>query len=142
MNENALNLYCPHCKRVSEVVTEAGQFVCVECGWQVSKDISSKLLNPQSGHASPQPALALAPREDGFAPEELRLERSEREFGFPAAVRHVTTDPQVAARAINRQLVSQIGVGQLLAVVPHLPHITHRATNRRLRRRSASRTHS
>jgi predicted RNA-binding Zn-ribbon protein involved in translation (DUF1610 family) len=49
MNENALNLYCPHCKRVSEVVTEAGQFVCVECGWQVGKDISSKLLNPQSG---------------------------------------------------------------------------------------------
>lgn len=58
MNDNTLNLYCPHCKAISEVVSEGHHFVCVECGWQFSQEISSKFVSAPEEAARATPPAA------------------------------------------------------------------------------------
>jgi len=46
MNEDAvLTLHCPQCHQLTEVVQEANNLVCLECGWKFDEKIAAKFLN-------------------------------------------------------------------------------------------------
>ena len=46
MNEDAvLTLHCPQCRQLTEVVQEANNLVCLECGWKFDEKIAAKFLN-------------------------------------------------------------------------------------------------
>jgi len=40
-----LTLHCPQCKQITDVVTEAGNLVCLDCGWRFDNKTTSRFLD-------------------------------------------------------------------------------------------------
>ncbi len=60
MNDEAmLTLHCPQCKQLAEVVVEANNLVCLECGWKFDEKTAARFLQPSGSAAatdsSPRP---------------------------------------------------------------------------------------
>jgi hypothetical protein len=57
MNDEALlTLHCPQCKKITEVVTEGRNLVCLDCGWKFDDKVAARFLNqssPPSQQATP-----------------------------------------------------------------------------------------
>jgi hypothetical protein len=51
-DESLLTLHCPQCKKITEVVTEGRNLVCLDCGWKFDDKIAARFLN--LGSPSPQ----------------------------------------------------------------------------------------
>jgi len=53
MNDDALlTLHCPQCKKITEVVTEGRNLVCLDCGWKFDDKVAARFLN--AGTQSPE----------------------------------------------------------------------------------------
>jgi hypothetical protein len=44
-DEVMLTLHCPHCKKITDVVTEGNNLVCLDCGWKFDETVAAKFLN-------------------------------------------------------------------------------------------------
>lgn len=51
MNEEVLlTLHCPQCKKITEVVTEGENLVCLDCGWRFDEQTTARFLQPTAAH--------------------------------------------------------------------------------------------
>ena len=55
-DEILLTLHCPQCKKITEVVTEGSNLVCLDCGWKFDEKTAARFLN--QGNAAPQQPAA------------------------------------------------------------------------------------
>jgi hypothetical protein len=56
MNEEVLlTLHCPQCKEITEVVTEGGNLVCLDCGYKFDEKTAARYL--QGAAASQTPSV-------------------------------------------------------------------------------------
>lgn len=47
MNEEILlTLHCPQCKKITDVVTEGNNLVCLDCGWKFDEKTAARFMNP------------------------------------------------------------------------------------------------
>jgi len=54
MNEEILlTLHCPQCKKITEVVTEGGNLVCLDCGWKFDEKTAARFLDKSQQPAAP-----------------------------------------------------------------------------------------
>lgn len=60
-DENLLTLHCPQCRKLVEVVTEASNLLCLECGWKFDDRVAARFLPPPAPAAAPQPPSPTAP---------------------------------------------------------------------------------
>jgi hypothetical protein len=57
MNDDALlTLHCPHCRKLVDVVTEASNLVCLECGWKFDDRVAARFLPPRAGAEAQEPS--------------------------------------------------------------------------------------
>jgi phage FluMu protein Com len=45
--EILLTLHCPQCKKISDVVTEAENLICLDCGYRFDEKTSARYLGRQ-----------------------------------------------------------------------------------------------
>jgi len=44
-DEVLLTLHCPQCKKITDVVTEGSNLVCLDCGWKFDEKTVARLLD-------------------------------------------------------------------------------------------------
>jgi predicted Zn-ribbon and HTH transcriptional regulator len=40
-----LTLHCPQCRQITDVVTEGGNLVCLDCGWRFDDKTTSRVFD-------------------------------------------------------------------------------------------------
>jgi hypothetical protein len=58
-DEVLLTLHCPQCKKITDVVTENNNLVCLDCGYKFDESVAAKFL---SGGSQEPPVKADAKR--------------------------------------------------------------------------------
>ena len=43
--EILLTLHCPQCKQITDVVTEGGNLICLDCGWRFDEKTAARFLD-------------------------------------------------------------------------------------------------
>ena len=44
-DEILLTLHCPQCQKITEVVTEGNNLVCLDCGWKFDEKTVARVLD-------------------------------------------------------------------------------------------------
>jgi hypothetical protein len=52
-DEVLLTLHCPQCKKITDVVTEGSNLVCLDCGWKFDEKVVAKFLDRASPSQEP-----------------------------------------------------------------------------------------
>jgi hypothetical protein len=55
-DEVMLTLHCPQCKKITDVVQEGNNLVCLDCGWRFDDKVAAKFLNSPSADKPETPA--------------------------------------------------------------------------------------
>lgn len=60
--EALLTLHCPQCKKISDVVTEGENLICLDCGYRFDEKTAARYLGRQPANDKAAALEAASPR--------------------------------------------------------------------------------